>query len=311
MAAKKLTLLIALSFIIVEVNAQCCGAGNPIYVTNVDQSISKNNIQFSLDYRHSESDRYYEGSIESDFNFFGMVDKTSYDFMNIGIGYGVTRKITLQTQLGYYIQKSEDFDNPMLPDASISGLGDMSVSLSYCVFRDIKKGIEFTPFASIKIPVGKFDSENAGVKLPLSMQTSSGSFKYSLGFSFYSNLSEKFYLTLYGLYEYSQRIVSTNFDYQYGGLFYSNVAAYYKIHKVVSMGMQMGYEFQGRAKSENCVLIGTSYHMIKAIPQVLCRLSSKWQLMLIAEMPLWRYVEEIQMSNKFVIQSRLVYNINI
>ena len=75
--------------------------------------------------------------------------------------------------------------------------------------------------------------------------------------------------------------------------------------------MQMGYEFQGRAKSENYVLIGTSYHMIKAIPQVLCRLSSKWQLMLIAEMPLWRYVEEIQMSNKFVIQSRLVYNINI
>ena len=311
MVVKRLMLSVVFLFFIIKANAQCCGAGNPIYATSADKSIKKNNIQLSLDYRHSESDRYYERNKESDFDFFGKVSNTAYDFINIGVGYGLTRKITLQTQMGYYIRKSEDFENDLLPDASISGLGDMSLSLSYCMLRNLKKGIELTPFVSVKIPVGKFDSENAGVKLPLSMQTSSGSFKYSFGFSFYSNLSSKCYMTLYALYEYSQRIVSTNFDYQYGGLLYSNIAAYYKVHKMASLGLQIGYEFQGKARSDDYILDGTSYKMLKAIPQVLCRLSSEWQLIIMAEMPLWRYVDGIQMSNKFVIQSRLVYNINI
>lgn len=303
-------LIIAVTLVHFDVLAQCCGAGNPISISNVDQSINRKNLQISLDYRHSAADTYYEGSEVSDFEFLGKLKKSEYDFLNFGIGYGITKRLTVQGQLGYYIQKKEDFINDFIPDAKASGLGDLALNISYVAYRNLDKGIEITPFAIVKFPIGKFDCESEGVKLPISMQPSSGSYKYSLGFSFYTNIYRKSYLTAYCLYEYAQRIISNNFNYQYGGLLYSNISTFYRATESMSFGIQLGYEFQDRAKSFDNILYGTRYSILRISPVAMFKISRQWQLSCFADFPIWRNVEGLQLSNKWAFQTRMTYNIN-
>mgnify|MGYP006359002375 FL=1 len=118
-------------------------------------------LQIMLDYRHSESDGYYEGSVISDFDFPGKLRNAKYDFLNLGIGYGITKYLTVQAQIGYYLRKSEDFENEMFPDALATGFGDLALSVSHSVYRNAQKGIDLTPFVMVKFPVGKFDCETA------------------------------------------------------------------------------------------------------------------------------------------------------
>lgn len=293
-----------------EVNAQCCGAGNPISMSGTDNSIKKKHMQISLDYRHSYSDTYYKESRKYKNNFYGQLSDASYDFLNLGIAYGITKRWTVQTQLGYYINKQENFKDSSLPDAKVNGIGDLSLSTSYVAYTNPQKGIELVPFVSVKFPVGKFDCENKGVKLPISMQPSSGSYKYSIGFYFYSNISKRWYVTSYNLYEYAQRIVSRNFNYKYGNLTYLNATAYYKAVKFLTLGANISYEYMSRSKDEYGFLNGTSYHLIKLSPQILVRPVKQFHMVVSAEVPVWRKVSEIQMSNKWAMQVKLIYDIS-
>lgn len=305
-----LTILLMITFFPNESHAQCCGAGNPIAMSGTDNNLKRNHMQISVDYRHSYSDTYYEGNRKFKEDFYGHLSNASYDFLNIGIAYGITKRWTIQTQLGFYISKQENFEVPLLPDAKVHGVGDLSLSTSYVAYRHPQKGIELAPFATVKFPVGKFDSENDGIKLPISMQPSSGSYKYSLGVYFYANLSKRWYITSYDLFEYAQRIISKNFNYKYGNLTYLNAAVYYKAFDFLSLGANLSYEYMSRSKDECGFLDGTSYHIMKISPQVMARPVKQLHLVVSAEIPLWRYVSGIQMSNKWALQVKLIYDFN-
>lgn len=294
----------------IEVFAQCCGAGNPISISGTDSNIKKKHMQISLDYRHSYSDTYYEGNVKYKNSFYGQLSDASYDFLNLGIAYGITKRWTLQTQLGYYINKQENFKDPSLPDAKVNGIGDLSLSTSYVAYNNPMKGIELVPFITVKFPVGKFDCENNGVKLPISMQPSSGSYKYSGGFYFYTNLSRQWYVTSYNLFEYAQRIVSSNFNYKYGNLTYLNAAVYYKTFDFITLGANLSYEHMSRSKDEYGFLEGTSYQLMKVSPQVLISPAKQFHMVVFADIPFWRNISGIQMSNKWAMQVKLIYDIN-
>lgn len=291
--------------------AQCCGAGNPVSSANNESSVKKNNLLVSLDYRHSESDRYYEGSHKSEFDFPGKIRKTGYDFLSFGIGYGITSRLTAQMQVGYYIDKYEHYQSDLFPDVSASGFGDLSLSLNYAVYRNIRKGITINPYISVKFPIGKFDCVSDGVKLPISMQPSSGSYKYAAGFFASWSASKKLRFTTDNFFEYAQRIKSRNFDYQYGSLFYASLGGFFRLLKPLDAGLLIAYETKGRAKSDNKPLFGTRYHQLKIIPSVNAYPAKNIALTLQADIPVWRKMEAIQMGNSWAIETKITYNIKL
>lgn len=294
-----------------SLHAQCCGAGNPISSANNESSVKKNNLMISLDYRHSESNRYYEGSHTSAFDFPGKIKEAGYDFLSFGIGYGITSRLTAQLQLGYYIDKYEHYQSDMFPDVSASGFGDLSLSLNYAVYRNVRKGITINPYISLKFPIGKFDCENDGVKLPISMQPSSGSYKYAAGFFASWSANRKLRFSTDNFFEYAQRIKSRNFDYQYGSLFYVSVAGFYRIIKPLDAGIILAYETKGRAKNDNKPLFGTRYQQLKIIPSVTVNPIRNLALTLQADIPVWRKMEAIQMGNSWAIETKITYNIKL
>lgn len=304
--------LLAILFITpLDMHAQCCGAGNPVSSANSEASVKKQNLQISLDYRHSESNKYYEGSHEADFDFPGKIKGAGYDFMSIGIGYGITSRLTAQVQLGYFIDKYEHYKSDLFPDVSANGFGDLSLSLNYAVYRNVRKGVSVNPYITVKFPIGKFDCESDGVKLPISMQPSSGSYKYTAGiFASWSPL-KKFYFATNDFFEYAQRIKSKNFDYQYGSLTYLSIAAYYRLAKPIDVGLNLAYETKGRAKSDDKPLFGTVYHQIKIIPAITLWPLRNMAVSIQADIPVWRKMEAIQMGNSWAIETKLSYNIKL
>lgn len=305
------SIIIMILFVKSIIQAQCCGAGNPVSSANSEMSVKKRNLNISLDYRHSESNKYFEGSHVTDVDFPGKITGAGYDFLSLGIGYGITARLTAQVQIGYYIDKYEHYKSDLFPDVSANGFGDLSLSLNYAVYRNVRKGISVNPYIIVKFPVGKFDYENDGVKLPISMQPSSGSYKYTIGaFASWSPL-KKFYFTTNDFFEYAQRIKSRNFDYQYGSLIYLSVAGYYRLAKPIDLGLNLAYETKGRAKSDNKPLYGTIYHQIKIIPAITIWPLRQMSVSLHADIPVWRKMEAVQMGNSWAIETKLSYNIKL
>lgn len=306
-----LVAFLLLLFGMTDIHAQCCGAGNPVSSTNSETSVKRGNLQITLDYRHSESNKYYEGSHESEFDFPGKIKGTGYDFMSLGLGYGITSRLTAQVQMGYYLDKYQHYRSDLFPDVSSRGFGDLSLSLNYAVYRNLRRGISINPYVIVKIPIGKFDSETDGVKLPIAMQPSSGSYKYSIGAFVSWAPIKKFYFFTNNFFEYAQRITSRNFDYQYGCLVYLSIAGYYRPFKLVDIGVNLAYETKGRAKSDNKPLYGTIYHQLKLMPAVTVWPLRQMSVSLQSEIPVWRKVEAMQMGNSWALETKISYNIKL
>ena len=308
----KLIILMAILSVICapDLMAQCCGAGNPISTSQGDAIMKKGQMQIMLGYRHSSSDDYYDGSHLENTDFPGRISHTGYDFLDLGMSYGLTRRLTIGATIGYFIDKTEDYKSDIFPDAHSSGFGDLGLRANYTVYRNVRKGIDLTPFIMVKFPIGKFDCESEGIKLPLAMQPSSGSFKYSVGFSGSYNINRCLYLTTFNQFEYSQRIKSKNFDYQYGPLWNLNVACRARALKNIQAGLQIGYENKGKAKNDGLILDGSDYQMLKLTPQV-TGIYSDFQLSAGVDIPVWRYVGGMQMSNKWALQLNIAYNFKL
>ncbi len=307
----KFIIIMSISLIQQYCFGQCCGAGNPISALNGENTVKKQNFRISLDYRHSESNSYYEGANISDFDFPGKIKQSGYNYMSLGIAYGITSRLTVQTLLGYYINKYENYYSNLFSDFSISGLGDLALSLNYAVYRNIRKGITINPYITVKFPIGKFNSEINGVKVPISMQPSSGSYKYTAGtFITYSPINH-LYIIANGFYEYSQRIKTNKFDYQYGNLTYITLGGLYQVNKYFDLRTLLSYEIKTQSKSYNKPVYGSAYHKIKIIPSFTFWAIKDFSTTILVDIPIWRKMEAIQMGETWAIEIKLMYNIKL
>lgn len=304
-------ILLTLALFPIKSFAQCCGAGNPVSSIGNESAVRKGMLRTSLDYRHSESNKYYEGTHASDIDFPGKIQSSGYDYIALGIGYGITSRLSAQAKLGYFFDKYEKYSSDLFEDVSASGIGDLSISANYAVYRNVRKGITINPYLAVKFPVGKFDCVSDGVKLPISMQPSSGSYKYSVGmFATYSPIKGLNILTNI-FWEYAQRIKTRYFDYKYGDLLYANVEGQYQLFHNIATGIVLAYEHKGRARSNGTPMFGTIYRQIKLSPLISCNPFQRFSISALIDIPLWRKAEGIQMVNSWAIEIKTTYNIKL
>ena len=114
--------IIFLSFCF-KVNAQCCSAGNPFFYGEI-ASLSKKNLQFVAGYKFSTSNIYYEGSKPIDIDF---VDKAYFNYLTLQSIYGITQRLTVQADLGYFINKTETYLKDDWNTSNGYGLGDATL----------------------------------------------------------------------------------------------------------------------------------------------------------------------------------------
>lgn len=294
--------------LLVEMNAQCCSAGNPFFYGELS-SLSKKSLQFIIGYKYSTSSQYYSGSKPIDIDF---VDKAYFNFLTLQSIYGITERLTVQADLGYFLNKTETYLKEDWNTSNGYGLGDASVTFKYLVYNSFKKHFQIIPSLGITFPIGVFDQEADHVKLPITVQPSSGSYKYQAGLYMNKRTNNgKFSFALFGMYEYAQLIDSKNFYYKYGDQFLVSFIGSYKVSRKIAIGGE--FRNENRAKSlrnDGQIVESSGFNLIYFIPHLSYSFARNWYLAINSDLPLYKYYNGIQLSNTFSISARISYTLN-
>jgi hypothetical protein len=287
---------------------QCCSAGNPFFYSE-QTNPGRKELQVVAGYKYSISETYYEGSEKISIDF---VDKAYFNYLNLQLVYGLTPRISLQTDLGYFLNKTETYSLSDWQDSKGYGLGDAALTIKYLAYKNFIRKIAITPSIGMKFPIGVFDQEADHVKLPITVQPSSGSYKYLINLSINKSFKHpKWNLGFFGSFEYAQLIDSENFYYKYGNMYLFSMLTSYKVSKAINLGLEIRSENRGKSKRENEHIVESSgYKIIYAIPHVSYSFAKKWFLAVNGDLPVYKYYNGIQLANKFAMSARITYNIS-
>lgn len=295
------------SFLIDTVVAQCCASGNPFISDAENPALQSKVLTASLLYRYNNSHQYYlNGSRYDDLPF---SQQSFSNYLEIQLAYGITNWMTVQTDLGYFVNKTLKTTNQQTYRGN--GIGDLAVLIKFNAWNRPRARFSVSPAIGVKFPVGVFDQEVDYVKLPISVQPSSGSFKYTGNVFASKGFGKKLSLALFVSYEYSQLIDSDNFYYKYGDLWIGALYFNYQVLKWLNINLQVRNEYRAKSSRENQQIVEASgYDVVFLTPQVSFSLPRSWFLSAYADIPLYKYYNDLQMSFGYAISARLTKKID-
>ncbi len=297
-------------FSIQQEHSQCCSAGSPSSFAFGDQAnLKAKSLLLSSSFKYSSSSKYFKGNQPADLNFDA---PASYSFIDFSAVYGISQRISIQAQSGYFLNKVQHNPAPYPSDRGF-GLSDADFIIKYRAFKSIKHHIEVNTSAGVRVPVGVFDLEKDGVKLPLTTQPSAGSLVYLAGVSSLKTFDEskwKLYAAFFT--EFPQLIDSKNFYYHYGNLYNLSVAAACQLNKYFVPALQLIMEMRGKATRESDQVVEASgYRIVSLSPQVESAFLNNWTARISADLPVYRYFNGIQLANSFKVSFKIARRISL
>ena len=285
---------------------QCCSAGSPLGASTYGGVVDKNGFRFSTYVRYSRSDDYYSGSTKENNNW--PLSYADFLFQGLTIGYGITKKLNVEAELGYFYKKTQYYvKEPDIPQIIYkgSGLSNGIISTKYALYKSISNGLELTLGAGLKFPfttkplyVGKQDIEpstNAyGWMAQLNMQKE---FK-----------AQKITLFFYNRFE--QNSVNKN-NYDYGDRLRVSLIASKKIKKNYGAMIQARYEYIGQDMSNGVKYPNTGANLIFVSPQFLYSLKGKWNFILGVDLPVYKNYTGTQISNSYAVSLNLTHDLSL
>lgn len=306
---KILTYSIIYLILITSAHAQCCSAGNPFFYGELS-SLNKKTLQFVAGYKYGTSSQYYSGNKPIDIEF---VKKAWFNYLTLQFIYGLTERLTVQADLGYFLNKTETYLKEGWETSNGYGLGDANLTFKYLAYNNFKKHIQIVPAIGITFPIGVFDQEVNHVKLPITVQPSSGSFKYQVSlFLSKGTNNSKFNFTIFGLYEYAQLIDSDNFYYKYGNKFLFSFLTSFNINRKFSVAIEARNENRSKSlRNDNQVVESSGFNIVYLIPHISWAFYNNWYVAVNADLPIYKYYNGIQLANTYSFSVRLSYKISI
>jgi len=302
-----LSLLLVMNATGMRAMAQCCASGNP-FISDAEQpALQSRVLTAALTYRYSHSEQFYhDDSPYHDLNF---SQTANVNYTELQLAYGVTKWLTVMGDLGYFFNKTlhTEGQDPMRG----YGLGDAALYLKFNLYSNAKARFTISPSIGMKFPVGVFDQEVDNVKLPISVQPSSGSFKYLANVFISKGIAKKMALAGFVSYEYAQLIESENFYYKYGQQWIGALYFNYRIIKSLSLDLQLRNEYRAKAKRENQEIVESSgYDVVYFTPQLTYAFKHDWYLSAFGDIPIYKYYNGIQMSFGYALSLRLTRKID-
>ena len=287
--------------------AQCCSAGNPSS-DGGSLALPKNALSLSASFTHSYSDIYFEGNQRVDSNYF---DNVKFDFGLFAINYGLTDKIQISTEIGYFIDKSsqrmaglyniqtEEISDTLIHKRAF-GLGDASIGIQYQLYSNKQRMLNIAPMMKLTIPVGQFDQMDGNIVLPIDFQPSLGSYKLNTSLLitkgyFGSDFNVSYYLSG----EFSQRSYTDRTDYKYGNLYKASVNINHKTSEKLSTGLGINFQNRKRAKDGEVIQQATGGSYIRVQPKLSYRLKYNYSINTAISIPVYRSVNGYQLTNKY------------
>jgi len=307
---KRTGLLLAIGFFIVvnsTVYGQCCAAGNPITADGSAGGGGKNILEIQALYKHSYSDTYFEGSSKSDYEY---IDYSFFDFTSLRFSYGITNRLKVSADIGYFFAKAQTFVFGY--DRAAHGLGDGVLGIQYNAYKNFRRELDVFPYARITLPIGEFDQMNGPVVLPIDIQPSSGSYKYAVG-CFVSKRYKDGKIAFFadGSAEFSQRIETDRTNYKYGNLYSVSIYGSYKVSTKLTGAVQLRSQIRDKASNKDGDLVNaTGGQVMFVCPQIRYNFVKFWNASIVYEYPFYKNMNGKQLTNKYALTLKISRTIN-
>jgi hypothetical protein len=150
----------------VNLLAQCCsgGSGSPIAGGISQGVIMEQQFELNTNYQFISSNRFFTGSKPDTNKYF---DKFSSTYQYFRIAYGLSSKLMLSVETGYYLNKEEvGLHNDPTKTYSTSGLSDLIIFPRYDVLNrsTLKTKTEITLGLGYKIPLGSYNDSTGNIE---------------------------------------------------------------------------------------------------------------------------------------------------
>lgn len=294
-----------------QIFSQCCSPGNPTGGIGVYSLLEKNIAKLSLIYKGGYSDTYYGGvkggskpiSPNDGSGFIPSVKNANYNFTGLSFRFGLSDKVTLESDLGYFVNKTQNYVEGFIP-ARQNGFGLTDLNLSFKVGVLRKHEFEIIPAFGFKIPTStKKQSNNNGIRIPLDLQPTNGAFAWRLGLLLYKGFPEKhlrFFLESKA--EWPQLAKVDQYDYRYGNIYFLSVFTTWSFTTHWTAILQFRDEYRTKdIQYENPPreIYSTGSNKIFLAPQLNYAFDSGWDISLFTDIPVYQFYNGKQLSTKW------------
>lgn len=280
-------------------SAQCLSSVNPVGGSSNLLVLEKNSVRLISFYRHNYGNHYYEGDKRSDFN---LISSANYNYAGSLIGYGLTERFTIETEFGYFFNKTQKYN--LEPSYSLrgSGFSNMVLSFKYGLVKDNSRRFYVSTSLGPKIPFSTKPRVSDGVELPVEVQPTLGAF--GMVFQFFVVKEIPLKGTRYFLTSRVESNARNRQEYKLGTAVFSSF--YLSRHLMFpwlkgdwTTILQIRNETRGRDKTSSGIKEFSGGTIFFLSPQVNYFLSEKWNISLIVDIPVYQYFNGIQLASKY------------
>ncbi len=293
-SARILLLALILLFSSHIINAQCCSTGSPVGASVYVGVLGKNYLRLITFYRHSNSDKYYEGDSRSDNN---PLQSANYNFAGITIGYGITKRLTAEADFGYFFNKTQLYlDNNIFYGMKQTGFGmsNGGFNLKYGLFIEPVKQIELTAGAGFRYPFTTNPQMVDGVQLNRDIQPSTNAFSFN-GMVFFSKGFPEISLRLFTINRYDYNFPD-KVPYKYGNILMNSIFVSKKIVKYFFAIVQIRNEYKTRDNYKGNDQVNTGYDILFVSPQLSYSIAGKWNVTMVCDLPVYKFYKDRQLT---------------
>jgi hypothetical protein len=278
-----LFLLLICLLISAESFAQCCSTGSPVGASVYIGILPKNTLRFIAYYRRNYSDTYYRGDSKETEN--NQLKSSNYNFVGTLLGYGITKKLTLEADFGYFINKTQIFNTIDFQEKGY-GLANGGITLKYGAFVKPVQQIELTVGAGVRYPFSRTPQEKDEVQLSRDVQPSTNAFALS-GMLFFSKGFPGITMRVFTMNRFDHNFADSS-AYKYGDMLLNSVFATKKIVKNFLGILQVRSEYRWHDQDDRVNRENTGNWLVILSPQLCYSIAGKWNISILIDVPVYK-----------------------
>ena len=293
--------------------AQCCSTGSPVGASVYVGVLGKKYLRAITYYRHSYSDSYYENDHKTSENV--QLSNSSFNFAGLAVAYGVTKRLTIELDAGYYFDKTQNYKNI---DYQAKGYGISNGTLTFKYGTIIKpiQQIELTTGIGLRFPFSTNPQVVDGVQLNRDVQPSTNAFGASV-LLFFNKGFPALTLRLFSINRYDYNFPDGK-NYKYGNTLLNSIFISKKIVTYFFGILQFRSEWKTNDKDfahtnteggDN--VINSGYILLTLSPQLSYSIAGKWNITGSFDIPVYKNYNGKQMTPKYSFALSLTRDFNL
>ena len=285
---------------------QCCSTGSPVGASVYVGVLNKYTLRVITYYRYSYSDTYYEGSHRAEEPF--QLKRAYYNFAGLALAYGITKRLTIETDWGYFFNKTQVFNAIDYVEKGY-GFSNGGVTLKYGAFIRPARQIELTVGAGFRYPFTTKPQTIDGVQLSRDVQPSTNAFAAS-GLLFFNKGFPAITLRVFTINRYDYNFEGAQ-NYQYGSILLNSIFVSKKIVKYFFGILQVRSEWKTNDKDKGNDVVNSGYYLLTLSPQLSYSIAGKWNLTFVFDLPMYKNYNGKQMTPRYSMALSLTRDINL